>query len=117
MATFGERLKLLRKSKGFTQEKMATAFNVERATLSKWEIDHTIPDVSTIKKIAEYFGCSVDFLLGISDNPDLSKLEFYEREVINFAEKLSRLPKSKKDELLRYGQYLFDTLNKDDKNN
>lgn len=109
METFGQRLKSLRKLKGFTQEKMAALFNVERATLAKWEIDHTIPDVSTIKRIAKYFDCSIDYLLG-NESKELSEML---PEIKAFAEKLSQLPLERRQELLRLGNELFKLLNKE----
>ena len=109
METFGKRVKLLRKSKGFTQEKMAAIFNVERATLSKWEIDRTVPDVSTIKKIAEYFDCSVDYLLG-TESKELSEIL---PEIKSFTKKLNQLSPERRKELLKLGNELFEILNRE----
>ncbi len=63
----GQNLKKIRKSKGITQQKLASDFNVAIGTISMWESDKRDPDSYTIAKLAKYFGVSVDYLLGIDD--------------------------------------------------
>lgn len=41
---FSEKLKLLRKNKGFTQEELAEQLNVSRIAVAKWEAGQTYPD-------------------------------------------------------------------------
>ena len=60
------KIKELRKSKKITQEKMASHLNIARSTLSMYEINKSQPDNSTLIKIADYFGVSVDHVLGRS---------------------------------------------------
>lgn len=60
--TFGEKLNLLRKKNGISQEQLALQLNVSRQAISKWEMG-SIPDVSNILKIASFFDCSLDYLL------------------------------------------------------
>ena len=80
---FSERLKALRKSKGITQEQLATIIGVERSSIGKYEgKSHIVPSDDVKYRIAEYFGVTVDYLLGRSDSPtapisetDLSDIE------------------------------------------
>ena len=72
--TLGKTIKYLREQKGITQEKLAKSLNVIRGTLSNWEIDHAIPDIETIKKIAEFFNVSTDYLLGRSDKKNPGRI-------------------------------------------
>ena len=58
------KIKDLRKSKKITQEKMASQLNIARSTLSMYEINKSQPDNATLIKIADYFGVSVDCVLG-----------------------------------------------------
>lgn len=65
---FGDRLKELRTEKLMTQEELAKLFNTGKASISNYESNNRLPDANTISKYASYFGVSVDYLLGISEN-------------------------------------------------
>lgn len=56
-------LKELRSKKGATQDDMATLLNIKRQTYSAYERGVSLPDVTALIKIAEYFNVSVDDLL------------------------------------------------------
>lgn len=66
---FADILKNLRKNKGLTQVQFAEIFNISSGTIAMWETNKRIPDTSMLIKIAEYFGVTVDYLLGNSNNP------------------------------------------------
>lgn len=61
----GKQLKLLRESKQKSQQEVCSALNIEQSTLANYENDKRIPKIDILIKIAEYYHCSVDFLLGI----------------------------------------------------
>ena len=60
---FGSNLKKLRKEKNLTQEALAECLNVSAQTVSKWENGASMPDVSMLPLLADYFQVSVDSLL------------------------------------------------------
>ena len=61
------RLKELRVREGITQEQLAEAIGVERSSIGKYEGKQAIvPSVDVLKSLADYFGVTVDFLLGRS---------------------------------------------------
>ncbi len=62
--TFAEKIKYLRKEKGLSQAELATALNIGRSCLSMLEIGKNEPTASNLFLLAEFFGCSVDYLLG-----------------------------------------------------
>lgn len=64
----GDRLKKLR-GDGRTQEDVAKAVGVSRAAYSHFENNRNEPDNDTLKKLAQYYDVSIDYLLGKSDNP------------------------------------------------
>lgn len=66
---FSKRLKLLREQKGLTQEELAAILNISRSALSLWEIGKREPNQETLRFLAEYFGVSIDYLLGRTDDP------------------------------------------------
>ena len=61
---FSENLKKLRHTADITQEKLAEFIGVTPQTISKWERAETYPDIETLPVIANYFGVTIDELLG-----------------------------------------------------
>lgn len=61
---FKSKLIELRLDKNLTQEQVATALNIKRATIGDWEIGRTQPGLDELIKIADFFDCSTDYLLG-----------------------------------------------------
>ena len=53
----------LRSSAGLTQLAFAEALNYSDKAVSKWERAESVPDVFTLKRIADFFGVGVDYLL------------------------------------------------------
>ncbi len=60
-------IKLLRVEKGLTQNQLAKEMNLTQTAVSQWEIGRNVPDSQTSKKLAEFFGVSLDYLLGRSN--------------------------------------------------
>ena len=61
--TTGEKLALLRKKKGITQEELAELLHVSRQSVSRWEMDVTFPETDKLIKLSRMYECSIDFLL------------------------------------------------------
>lgn len=53
----------LRKNSGMTQQDLAVALNYTDKAVSKWERAESIPDVVILKRVADLFGVTVDYLL------------------------------------------------------
>lgn len=64
---FGDKLKKLRSEKNMTQEELAKLFNTGKASISNYENNSRLPDAITISKYADFFGVSVDYILGRTD--------------------------------------------------
>lgn len=65
--TLGKRLKELREEKDKTQQEIADILGVGRATIAGYETKGKQPDHSKLKQLADYFGVSLDYLLGRTD--------------------------------------------------
>ena len=63
------RIRALRQEKGIKQIELARAVSVSQAALSGYETGRYEPDFATLKKIADYFAVSVDYLLGHNAPP------------------------------------------------
>ena len=64
---FSKNLLSLRKSRGLSQTQLAESLNYTFKAVSKWENNETIPDISTLVAISEYFGITVDDLISNKD--------------------------------------------------
>ncbi|MCM1022886.1 MAG: helix-turn-helix domain-containing protein [Prevotella sp.] len=73
----GENLKKQRKLRELTQEQLADILGVSFQSVSKWERGEGYPDIETLPTIAEYFGITVDGLMGMNEirnNADAEKI-------------------------------------------
>ncbi len=69
---FYERIKELRLSLGINQVQFANKLNVTKQCVSNWENANLQPSIDMLRRIAETFSVSTDYLLGLSDNPTLN---------------------------------------------
>ncbi len=58
-----EKIALLRKRNGWSQEELGFRLDVSRQAVSKWEMGDSVPDLDKILKMSEIFGCTTDYLL------------------------------------------------------
>lgn len=89
---FGERLKNLRESKGLKQTELAEKLNLTSAALSQYEKGVREPNSEMLKKIADYFDVSTDFLLG---RIDVKHFDDFPEDVKRIADMLLSADKSK----------------------
>lgn len=61
--SFGENLKSARLERGFTQEQLADAVNVNRVNLARYESGTKVPSVAVLTELANTLNCSIDGLL------------------------------------------------------
>ena len=61
------RIKILREKWGLIQAILATELGITQQTLSKYEKDVNIIKIDVLKRLAEYFNVTTDYLLGLSD--------------------------------------------------
>lgn len=59
----GNKLKKMRENKGILQKEVANALNISASTIGMYEQNRREPDNNTLKKIANYFNVSTDYLL------------------------------------------------------
>jgi len=64
---FSEKLQVLRKNKGFTQEAFAEKLNVSRQAVAKWESGQVYPDIGNLIEISNLLNVSVDYLVKDQD--------------------------------------------------
>jgi len=62
--TLSKRISELRKEKNLTQVEFAEALGITRSAYSHYELGTREPDYDLLKKMADFFDCSTDYLLG-----------------------------------------------------
>lgn len=70
---FSERLKRLRVEKGITQKELADRLHISRSTIAGYESLGKEPDGEKLCALADFFGVSVDYLLGVTNSREPSK--------------------------------------------
>lgn len=65
---FQERLRALMDSRGYGIKGLADNMNITSATLSRYLSGNRSPDLVYVVKLAEFFGVSTDWMLGINDD-------------------------------------------------
>ncbi|ETJ18697.1 XRE family transcriptional regulator [human gut metagenome] len=91
MATFGDRLKILRTENHLTQEELANNFFLNKSSISKYEKNLQLPENNLLREIAKFFDVSLDYLLAISDDRNIitmNKLSSHERAALLIDAKL-----------------------------
>lgn len=63
---FGENFKKLRKSRNLTQKEMGAKIGLSKAVVSKYENGMGYPTYDVLIRIAQYFGVTTDYLLGVA---------------------------------------------------
>lgn len=71
--SLGSNICFLRKQKKYTQEQFAEKMNVTRQTISRWESDEVVPELSKLIEISDFFTCKLDALVKekLSDQGDI----------------------------------------------
>lgn len=68
MATFGQRLRELRKENQMTTKDLSKALDVAQSSISRYENDLREPRRDFLENVSSYFGVTVDYILGNSDD-------------------------------------------------
>lgn len=62
------RIKELRLEKFLTQSELGKVVGVNHSAVGKYEREELEPNISTLHKLADFFGCSIDYLVGREDD-------------------------------------------------
>lgn len=73
MATKIPVLFALMSQRKITQKQLSLNIGVSEGNISDWKSGRAAPGIEILPKIAEYLECSIDYLLGRTDNPQVQK--------------------------------------------
>lgn len=68
MEKLSNKLKELRKNRHLTQSDVAGKLGLQYFTLGKWEQGRAEPSVEDLSRLADFFECSIDYLIGREDD-------------------------------------------------
>ena len=66
----GDKILMLRKKEGMSQEQLAEKLDVSRQAVSRWELGSALPDANNIRQLSRVFAVSADYLLN-EDTPNV----------------------------------------------
>lgn len=70
---YGKRLKNLRNDKRLTMEELSNELDMRRSTYAGYEKETRKPPIDVLITLADYHNVSVDYILGLTDNPVSNK--------------------------------------------
>lgn len=73
---FGKRIRKLRLEQNLKQKDLAAKLGISTSSVGMYEREERQPDAETLKKIADFFNTSIDYILGNSDKRDHSELTY-----------------------------------------
>lgn len=106
-SNIGDKLKMLRKAKGMTQQEVADAVDMSRAALGGYEIGRRQPRLADLQKIADFYGVGLDYF-GIASTDDVFDLLARAKDVFASDE----ISKEKKEDLYKELMRLYLKLSK-----
>ena len=96
------KLKELRNEKNLTLNKLSEKINISPQVLSRYERGDREPDIKTLITLSDFFGVSVDYLIGREDDfgiikkaAELPALSREETELLTYFKKLNNLQQQK----------------------
>lgn len=99
-----ENLRKIREKRNLNQLKVATDNEITQESISKYENGIAFPSKDILIRLADYFNCSVDYLLDRTDNPKINtKIVNKENEYIeNLIFRIKKLSDDNKNKLEGY---------------
>lgn len=100
---FPSRLRSLMDEKKVTQAELAKICGVQRQSVAQWREGNTRPEILSLGKIAEFFGVSSDYLIGLTDNKTTDKATLETCATLGITEKSVEFLSDPKNEYYRHG--------------
>lgn len=80
----GKRIKEVREAKGLTQPELAERIGSTDRNVSNYETGYSFPSVKVLYKISVELDASIDYLLGLTNDPKVSNKQFNQLSVQDF---------------------------------
>ncbi|MGL4741091.1 MAG: helix-turn-helix domain-containing protein [Sarcina sp.] len=97
----GNKIKELRKQAGLTQKELCEILNIAQSTLGTIETNKQGTSRKTLKKFADYFSVSIDYLLSDDQPPSSSNIENINLKELKLIKEFKKLNEKGKDEAIK----------------
>ncbi len=110
---FKERIKQLRTEKNISTSKLGADMDKSDSAVRSWETGRAYPDIPMVVKLASYFGCTSDYLLGISDFRNNSDFNDQEKRKNRLNEQVATItPVKTRDSFISFLTGAIEGINK-----
>jgi transcriptional regulator with XRE-family HTH domain len=96
----GERIQELRKAMSLTQSELAKQINISHTQMARYEIKGIQPPADVLKKMADLFGTSIDYLVRGNKN-EIANETIQDAELLNHFKQVHDLPEEDRKTLLK----------------
>lgn len=104
----GDRLQQLRKAAGFTQSELSRKIEISHTQLTRYEVRGVQPPADVLKRFADVFGTSIDFIV-CGDKNEYVAEAVKDAELVNLIRAVGELPKEEKNVVVKFvGAYVRD---------
>lgn len=96
-----ENLRKIREKRNINQLKVAMDLEITQESISKYETNKSMPSSTVLIKLANYFNCSVDYLLDRTENPkmNIEKQSIEDENIENLIFRFKKLSTENKNKL------------------
>lgn len=109
--SIGHKIKILRKGRKLTQQELADKLNINRSSISNYEINRRVPPVKELQKICDFFGVGMDYF-GVVTKNDAFDLISRAKDVFTD----ERISREDKEEVFFELLNLYNTIRANEKN-
>jgi len=98
----GSRIRRARRAKRYTLEYVGNYLGMGHSNVGKMERGERKPSIDIIEKLSIHFDCTMDYLLGKSDQPHLYEQDpSVAKKALELQEIITSLPEDERDEILK----------------
>jgi transcriptional regulator with XRE-family HTH domain len=105
-----EKIRQLRSERKFTQDKLGNLVGVHSVHIGKYETGKSSPSADTLKKIAEVFEVSIDYLM-FDDAKNMASIKITDKKLLSLFEEIDSFAKEEKEHI----KYVLEAIVKDKK--
>lgn len=108
---FKDRLRSLREEHGLSATQLAGQFSKSEGAIRMWETGRSKPDADTLIRLARYFNCTIDYLVGVDEYKNREEQLSAMESLKSFVECLKSLDHYERDILISAITFIIEVTN------